>query len=465
MTRCAVFTVQKDETFHLPQWIAYYSQHFDPADMYVLDHDSTEAAVLEALTAFTGNVIPIHNDLVFDHNWLLQTVHGMQQELLSRYEYVLFTDADELVIPASGTLRDFIVHADQPAYRCRGYEILENGLFHSSMYDKTLLSSHPLQWANGYHTASQHYNPTDELILYHLHRMDFDEAWRKNQRWSERRWDPNAISGGLSVQNQITDFDLFKGWFYDTGGRTVEPIHHRALLELARFKPLRCSIIIPLFGPEHLLVACLKALRENTTGDYELVVVDNGTGYLLNDAVNLRTVIRNSTNLGFSAACNQGATASHSELLCFLNVDTEVGPGWLPNLLTAFVDPEVVMAGPRSVYPDGSLEGSGIRTWHGNGTAGGDVILEDLPTRDVDGVGGVCMMIRADTFHALGGFDPDFINGYEDVALCLYAREKGHRIRYVNESVIMHHGGATGPERSEHTWHNNNTMNVKWGRR
>ena len=39
------------------------------------------------------------------------------------------------------------------------------------------------------------------------------------------------------------------------------------------------SIVIPVFGPEHFLTACLKAIGDNTEGDYETVVVDNGTGY------------------------------------------------------------------------------------------------------------------------------------------------------------------------------------------
>ena len=39
------------------------------------------------------------------------------------------------------------------------------------------------------------------------------------------------------------------------------------------------SIVIPVFGPEYFLTACLTALTDNTEGDYETVVVDNGTGY------------------------------------------------------------------------------------------------------------------------------------------------------------------------------------------
>ena len=224
MKRAAVFTLGRDEVFHLPQWITYYSRHFDSSDMYVLDHQSTEPAVVAALDDFAGNVVTVKNDVVFNHDWLLETVHGKQRELLERYEYVLYTDTDEIVIPATGTLREFIERADQPAYRCTGYEIVGDQMHRSGMYDKTLMSSHPLTWDYGYHTAQPGIDPSGELVLYHLHRMDFDQAWAKNLRWAAQSWDAEAVARGHSIQNQITDADRFSEWFYRTNGQQLQPL-------------------------------------------------------------------------------------------------------------------------------------------------------------------------------------------------------------------------------------------------
>ena len=120
-----------------------------------------------------------------------------------------------------------------------------------------------------------------------------------------------------------------------------------------------------------LLDACLDAISEATGPSrgilWDVVAVDNATGY----DIDAETVIRNPENLGFGTACNQGADAANGDLICFLNVDTEVQPGWLTPLVTALNDPQVAMAGPRIIHPDGSLQtAGGIRTWHGNGTAG-----------------------------------------------------------------------------------------------
>ena len=190
------------------------------------------------------------------------------------------------------------------------------------------------------------------------------------------------------------------------------------------------SIVIPVYGAESLLTSCLAALDANTSPSrgilWDVVAIDNATGY----DINAETVIRNPENLGFGTACNQGADAATGDLICFLNVDTEVQSGWLTPLISALDDPEVAVAGPRIIHPDGTLQtAGGIRTWHGNGGAGGEELKNDGPSCDADGVTGACLLIRKDVFNAVGQFDTRFINGYEDVALCLAVREAGWRIR------------------------------------
>jgi hypothetical protein len=62
--------------------------------------------------------------------------------------------------------------------------------------------------------------------------LDFEEAWQRNLRWARHRWDPGAITNGLSIQNQILDIEVFREWFYGTGGLPLEEFHERLLREL-----------------------------------------------------------------------------------------------------------------------------------------------------------------------------------------------------------------------------------------
>jgi len=208
----------------------------------------------------------------------------------------------------------------------------------------------------------------------------------------------------------------------------------------------------------------LAAVEANTDGDYELILVDNGTGYEVDDPH--VTVLRNEENQGFARGSNMGALAARGNIVVMLNVDTEPQPGWIVPLLLAFEDPQVAVAGPRLIYPDGRLQCAGIRTWHGGGNAGGENRRDEHPSNsDEDGVTGACLAVRTAVFSELGGFDEQYWNGYEDVDLCLRVKEAGHKIAYVAESVVVHHESATGPERWSRTHDNVARMNACWGDR
>lgn len=209
----------------------------------------------------------------------------------------------------------------------------------------------------------------------------------------------------------------------------------------------------------------LDAVDSSTDVPYEIVLVDNGTGHPIEERPG-RIIIRNSENEGFARASNAGARAASAPIVVMLNVDTAPEPGWIRPLLAAFDDPDVAMAGPKLTYPDGRIQCAGIRTWHGNGSAGGENRQDEHPTNsDEDGVTGACMAIRRSVFEALGGFDENFWNGYEDVDLCLAVREAGHRVAYVAESTVRHHESVSGPERWRSAAQNVAYMNGKWGSR
>ena len=78
------------------------------------------------------------------------------------------------------------------------------------------------------------------------------------------------------------------------------------------------------------------------------------------------TLIEVDENLGFSGGNNLGAHHATGELLCFLNPDVVVGPGWLEPLVASLDDPTVGIAAPVLVNVDGSLQEAGqldVRRW------------------------------------------------------------------------------------------------------
>lgn len=213
----------------------------------------------------------------------------------------------------------------------------------------------------------------------------------------------------------------------------------------------RAAIVIPLYGRSDLTEACHASL-EAAGDDIELVLVDNAsrddTPQVLARLASDATVIRNRTNLGFATACNQGATAAESEVVVFLNNDTEVLPGWLDPLLDELRDPTVGAVGSRLLYPNGRVQHAGMALSPGatplhlhRGAPGGHPAV--TARRDLTLVTGACLAMRRADFLDLGGFDPAFKNGYEDCDLCLRTRRSGLRVRYAGDSVVIHHEGQS----------------------
>ncbi len=223
--------------------------------------------------------------------------------------------------------------------------------------------------------------------------------------------------------------------------------------------PRPCSVIIPAFGRWDLTEQCLKSLQDT---DAEIVVVDNGSEDDTAELVDADIVVNIWPNRGFGRACNAGAAVASGEVLVFLNNDTEVTDGWLDPILEPFDDLRVGIVGNRLIYGDGRIQHAGVYLDRPGGCLTAHNVLTDEPSRDVEAVTGACMAVRALTFRQCGGFDHGYYNGYEDVDLCLQAREMGWRVWYTAESTVVHHESQSGPSRWAAVGQNVQRLNEKW---
>jgi GT2 family glycosyltransferase/glycosyltransferase involved in cell wall biosynthesis len=216
----------------------------------------------------------------------------------------------------------------------------------------------------------------------------------------------------------------------------------------------KVSIIIPVFNQLPFTKQCLDGLFATlpVTLACEIIVVDNGStdetpDYLCSLAGRI-TILSNRENLGFAKACNQGGQSACGEILLFLNNDTIPKPGWIESLIAAIDNDEADICGARLLYPDGRCQHAGIAFderglgYHvfGGFPADSAPVME---RRLMQAITGACLTVRKRLFHELGGFDEGFRNGFEDIDLCLRAREKGKRILYVPESVLVHYAEQT----------------------
>jgi GT2 family glycosyltransferase len=213
------------------------------------------------------------------------------------------------------------------------------------------------------------------------------------------------------------------------------------------------SVIVPALDHAEYTLCCLASLvRHAPRASFEVIVVDDGSGddtpRLLPQVRHL-VYLRNEKTLGFVRSVNRALQAARGRFVLLLNNDTQVQPGWLDELLAAFDDPDVGIAGSKLVYPSGHLQEAGAVL-----RADGSVELVGLnddprlseygQPREVDHCSGASLMIPRELFLELGGFDEAYAPAYfEDCDLALRVRSRGRKVVYVPGSVVVHHLSVT----------------------
>jgi GT2 family glycosyltransferase/tetratricopeptide (TPR) repeat protein len=241
------------------------------------------------------------------------------------------------------------------------------------------------------------------------------------------------------------------------------------------------SIIIPCCNQLEYTRRCLESLLDNTRKPYELVLVDNGSedgtlGYL--EEVRHRrgpkrvVVLRNESNLGYPAGCNQGLAQSRGQYVVFLNNDTVLTPGWLEGLIGhALRDwPAVGLVGPVS---NGAMDGQAVRPGYAELEG-----LDDFAARRRQAFAGralaaprltgFCLLVRHEVLERAGGFDERFGLGlFEDDDLCVRAREAGFRLVIALDVYVHHFGNRTfkqlGLDTQQRLEANFELFRAKWG--
>jgi len=237
------------------------------------------------------------------------------------------------------------------------------------------------------------------------------------------------------------------------------------------------SVVMVLYGGAKVARRAIEALAENTEAPYELVLVDNASPEdvlgKLGDLAENATVMRNDLNRGFGSASNQGAEAARGDLLCFLNSDAIVEPGWLEPLGEALREPGVGAVVPMLLNEDGTVQEAAsvvdsVGLAHAVGAGLSQEAFEVRFRREVDFGSAACMLVRRDLFLEVGGFDEAFAPAYfEDTDLCFRLHELGLKTIYEPRSRVVHvrHGSGTSKDARELMLRHRDLFVERWGDR
>jgi GT2 family glycosyltransferase len=215
----------------------------------------------------------------------------------------------------------------------------------------------------------------------------------------------------------------------------------------------RLSVVIPVYDNWWLTARALRVVDRLHGGPtpFETIVVDNASSDETPQAIGAFErvrYLRMERNVNFAGACNAGARLAQAPLVLFLNNDAFPLDDAFSPLVGAFDDERVAIAGGALFFEDGVTQSAGLVVlpnahWHyscRNLPPGLDGVTR---AREATGVSGAAMAVRASWFERAGGFDESYVNGFEDVDLCMRARSEEQRIAYVAGARFAHYEGAS----------------------
>jgi O-antigen biosynthesis protein len=298
---------------------------------------------------------------------------------------------------------------------------------------------------------SEHTNRIHRIprVLYHWRTHSLSTASGEDQK-------PAASEAGRRALGEHLRRIGLKGRVEET-----KACRYRIHYELVRSGQV--TVIIPTAGSPKFITAMDSLLSATTYRNFQIVVVDNSHGDEVIERVNryrggdvkITLLDHREVPFNFSKLCNDGAAATDSPYLVFLNDDTSIiTPDWMENMLEYAQQPEVGAVGALLLFPDDSIQHAGV-IMGTYGTAGHAfrAMAENAGpyyfgfshvVRNCSAVTGACMMIRRNVFERFGGFDEiNLPTCFQDTDLCLKIVEGGLRIVYTPFARLYHYESAS----------------------
>ena len=289
----------------------------------------------------------------------------------------------------------------------------------------------------------------DELKVERIARMLFSRPFDCKQQRS-------AMSVGFRDQQVLERHLSATGANAVVRAGLIDDVHR--VQWLVPSPPVSVDIIIPTRDRVDLLSCCVDSILNQTDyPNYKITIVDNGSTESdthqyytrLHDDKRVN-VIDYPGEFNYSAINNYAVAQTNGSVVLLLNNDTEViDDDWLQHLVAQAVRKEIGCVGAKLYYSSGLIQHAGVIVGI-RGVAGHG---HRFYPRDADGhcgrlkiahnvtaVTGACLALRREVFEEIGGLDDINLKvAYNDVDLCLRAREAGYKNVWTPHVQLFHH--------------------------
>jgi GT2 family glycosyltransferase len=197
----------------------------------------------------------------------------------------------------------------------------------------------------------------------------------------------------------------------------------------------RISVVVCSYNGARTIDETLTNLADLKYPDYEVIVIDDGSGDGTSAIARQYDVrLIRTENRGLSAARNQGLEAATGEIVAYIDDDAYPDQEWLTYLAAAFLRSEHVgIGGPNLAVPGDGAIADCVANAPGGPV---HVLLSDEVAEHIPGCN---MAYRRDKLKEIGGFDSRFWVAGDDVDLCWRLQERGWSIGFAPTAVVWHH--------------------------
>jgi GT2 family glycosyltransferase len=238
---------------------------------------------------------------------------------------------------------------------------------------------------------------------------------------------------------------------------------------------MELSIIIVSYNVEKLVLECIVSIYKYLNGtSFEIVLVDNHSADNIVDAISKQFpevhLIKNTSNIGFSEANNQGIKVAKGDYILLLNPDTYLIDDSLKKILAyaKTLNNNTIIA-PKLLNGDLSIQTS---AWKDKGLAVMAlelirIFIDRYPLKDytapqtVENVAGAAMLFPKSIVYRIGYLDRELF-WMEDFDFCYRLRQQGGRVMYFPESSIVHYGGKSSAQNLTIAYANANISKLKF---
>ena len=217
----------------------------------------------------------------------------------------------------------------------------------------------------------------------------------------------------------------------------------------------KISILISVKDQLVFTKKCIDCLKSTIEGliDFEVLLANDastdGTASYLDSLPNGYRAFHRDKSCGFAKNNNWLSREAKGEFLLFLNNDAFVKGDWLIPMLRVFESKQNVgfVGNVQKLYQSNRFDHMGmVFSPYGNPRHYGQGFFTNSFKGKIkrwSAVTAACCLIRRDLFLEHGGFNEEYLNGCEDVDLCLRLNRAGYSHYVAHDSVIDHVKGAT----------------------